>query len=152
MTVSVSLKRNHTELSVLNSVGMVICLIGILAHVIRKAIVIKKEKKTQGNNIELGDFQLSSSSEDEFRGIASNRKKTAKVDTVSSIPLLLTDDEWSSDGEEDGISVRQKKAEKWTAVTDDFFLTENRTWTSVKDSHLQSATNNLDNSAPLSSD
>ena len=48
VTVSVSLARNHTRLSPLNSVGMVVCLAGIVAHVGRKAVMHNNSNASTG--------------------------------------------------------------------------------------------------------
>jgi len=176
VTVTVSLARNHTRLSPVNSVGMAVCLFGIIAHVARKASMTAQERSSQsddtatrpnrtkspqsnGDTVELGDFGFSdSSSEDEVGGVpagvpaqsvANGRTANGTNGAYTSLPLL--DSDWSaSSSEEDGgpaaaaAAITAKKggpakssSKSWKAPDDDFFLSENRTWTSVKDSHLQ---------------
>jgi len=195
VTVTVSLARNHTQLSLLNTAGMIICIAGITAHVVRKAVVHKSESRgsssgnaarsgRRSNHFEMGDFQLSSSSDDDnvrittaTSGGGSSSNRTGNG-SYTSVPLLDSNDEWSSsedDGEIDAVmgsnpaaksgnaaskrkhqrAANGGRSSNWKHVEDEFFLTENRTWTSVKDSHIQAANSTLDNNGAtviLSSD
>jgi len=170
VTVSVSLARNHTRLSPINSIGMAVCLVGIVAHVGRKAAMTASDKQSQsqhpdsrpgrsnhprtsGDTMELGDFGFSESS-DEGGTTVLGGNNTAGGNSGPYTPVPLLDSDWStSSSDNEGsaaaaaaaitakkggpVKSSSSKGGNWKAPDDDFFLSENRTWTSVKDSHLQ---------------
>lgn len=138
---------NGNEVSAINLLGMVICVVGIAAHVGRKAMQTSTEPSSSMN-----DFQLETNSEDDGgSGLSSNRSRSRSnyvdVNAVllkdsSSLPLLSdhSSDDDSEDDEElfvTSSSTSRVQPKKHHHADDEFFLRENRTWTSIKDRHLE---------------
>ena len=115
--------RNHNEVTQLNLCGMVICLLGIFAHVIRKSL---KSDAPQPSHHQLN---LSSDSSDEefFRP----RAKSSQSPIFPKEGFSLLDD---SDSEE---YIEMHRNRTKSVNSDDFVLQETRTWTSVRDRHMQ---------------
>ena len=145
--------RNGNEVSTINAIGMVVCLTGITAHVIRKASgsdnssakksayakVSVHSDDDEGNS---GDGGLASSgSEGDFGGLRSSRgrSRVSYVDASSvinvkeSLPLLSD----NSDSEEEEVNVKSGRKKSRSVSSDDFIFREQRAWTSVKDRHLE---------------
>ena len=166
VSVTISIVRNGEELVPVNIIGMIICLGGITAHVIRKAtqpteqLKSKRRSRTRlpRNYAVLSQSSSESDVDDElFLDVSkqdqSVQKSSASTDqqTVASAQPLLwneSESEFSSDDDtfplnnlrsEHVIGSKQKRAgdKTWNSVSDDFFLRDNRTWTSVKDAHVQ---------------
>ena len=144
---------------------MIICLGGITAHVFRKATQPTeqlKSKRRSRTRLSSNYAVLSqSSSESDDNELFSKHSKQAQSVQKSSVsanqqssanaqPLLWneSESEFSSDDDtfplsnlrsEHVIGAKQKRAgdKTWNSVSDDFFLRDNRTWTSVKDAHVQ---------------
>ena len=105
--------RNGNQVSSVNVIGMVICLMGIFAHVCRKALKDQEIPKKV--------YEMSSSEEDE--------RVFSPILPKEGLPLL--EDE-SSESEIETTRQRLKSVN-----SDDIYFKENRTWTSVKDKHLK---------------
>ena len=124
MTIlALAIVRNHNEVTKLNLCGMVICLLGIFAHVLRKSL------KTEPQSEHLKHLNLSSDSENEefFRP----RAKSSQSPILPKEGFPLLDD---SDSEE---YIEMSRNRTKSVNSDDFVLQETRTWTSVRDRHLQ---------------
>ena len=144
---------------------MIICLGGITAHVFRKATQPTEQLKSKhrirtrlSSNYAVLSQSSSESDVDEFFSNRSKQAQTVQKANASANqqtganaqPLLWneSESELSSDDDtfaltnlrnEHVIGTKQKRAgdKTWNSVSDDFFLRDNRTWTSVKDAHVQ---------------
>ena len=165
--------RSGRELFPVNIVGMVICLGGIAAHVVRKAtqpvqvnsdlIRVRNKKKL---NRDYAVLSQSSSDSDSNEEIFLNHTKlnhshsqltaSDKCDSATAEPLLWYEDESEYSSDEESFSVnsgnkdnkwkrkigeRNNGEKSWNSVGDDFFLRDNRTWTSVKDAQSKMLNN-----------
>jgi len=164
VSVTISIMRSGRELFPINIVGMVVCLSGITAHVVRKAtqpIEVKADSNRMKNKHKHRDYSvLSQSSSDSDSGEEIFLKHTKfnhsqngltasdKCDTATAEPLLWYENESDYSSDEESFSVlntdnvnnkklqnnkRNNGEKSWNSVDDDFFLRDNRTWTSVKD-------------------
>ena len=170
VSVTVSIVRNGRELVPLNIVGMIICLGGIAAHVVRKATQPSEGNKNQiqklrNRNTSPRKYAMLSQSSSESdsdnqmfldltRQDPSTKKSISSSDkyhTVSAQPLLWNENESEFSSDEDtfqltslksddtviGMNQKRNGDKTWNSVGDDFFLRDNRTWTSVRDAHVQ---------------
>ena len=160
--------RSGRELFPVNVVGMVICLCGISAHVVRKAtqpIEIASDSLRTKNRNQHRDYSMLSQSSSEsdsneeiflknsnFNHSQNGLTSSDKCDTATAEPLLWyeNESEYSSDEESFSVSTgltdskrtirgsdRRSGEKSWNSVGDDFFLRDNRTWTSVKDAQFK---------------
>ena len=105
---------------------MVICLLGIFAHVLRKSL--KSEESTPHPHPHLN---LSSSDDEEF--FRPRTKEQSPILPNEGFALLDQD----SDSEE-YIEMNHHHRNRTKSVnSDDYYLKETRTWTSVRDRQLQ---------------
>jgi len=169
VSVTISIVRNGRQLLPVNIVGMVICLSGIAAHVVRKATESPPKNNTkqsklsnnsQSNYSILSQSTSESSDEEIFLNIAretalGKSKKSIpsseNCDKVTSQPLLWDENESEFSSEEETFQLHSlnrtkdnalqnhklDKERTWKSVDDDFFLRDNRAWTSVKDMHVK---------------
>ena len=165
--------RSGRELFPVNIVGMVICLGGIAAHVVRKAtqpvqvnndlIRVRNKKKLNRDYAVLSQSSSDSDSNEEMflnhtKLNHSHSQLTAsdKCDSATAEPLLWYEDESEYSSDEESFSVnsankdnkwkrkigeRNNGEKSWNSVGDDFFLRDNRTWTSVKDAQSKMLNN-----------
>ena len=132
MTIlALAIVRNHNEVSQLNLCGMVICLLGIFAHVLRKSLKSEELQSTPQHHL-----NLSSSDDEEFF-----RPRTKEQSPVlPNEGFALLDD---SDSEE-YIEMNNHRNRTKSVNSDDYYLKETRTWTSVRDRQLQGSANDED--------
>ena len=132
MTIlALAIVRNHNEVSQLNLCGMVICLLGIFAHVLRKSLKSEELQSTPHHHL-----NLSSSDDEEFF-----RPRTKEQSPIlPNEGFALLDD---SDSEE-YIEMNNHRNRTKSVNSDDYYLKETRTWTSVRDRQLQGSANDED--------
>lgn len=136
LTLAVIIKGN--EITFINLCGMVICLLGIFAHVIRKTI--KADEIQNAANPKKRFEEMSSSEDDlEFRHEARFNSMRSPIMTKEGLPLLDND---SEDSDEIDMKTAATKSSRHrlrstNSNSDDNYLKETRTWTSVRDKHLQ---------------
>ena len=166
--MTISIVRTGRELVPVNIVGMVICLGGITAHVVRKATQSSGLNKTKTPGHEqyshrkyamLSQSSSDSDSDNDLFHDITRPSLTAgksilssdKLNAASVQPLLLNENEsdfssdeetfqlcdFKSDNTVIGMNKKRNGDKTWNSVGDEFFLRDNRTWTSVKDAHVQ---------------
>lgn len=140
MTILLDVSINGNELSAINVVGVIICITGIGIHVAKKATTVTAE----------------STDEDQAppRTSTWNRRGNNGIKSEMSLPLLSEDDSDELSTDEDdlfyprnpgGTSIHKSatdsmlgsKKRRYRDFDDNFFLQDNRQWTSVKDSHIR---------------
>ena len=127
--------RNGNEITSINLLGMVICIFGILAHMIRKAF---KSDNAIKSNQKFDELTLSSDSED-FNDFSHQRFENRRNNLQSPIfpkeglPLLESDSEEDSEVELQNNSRQRLKS----INSDEYYFKESRTWTSTRDRHLE---------------
>jgi len=120
--------RNGNEVTPINFFGMVICLCGIFAHIIRKTLATEEKKSVPKLNLN----ELSSSSDDDDNGKELFRPRLIPSKTkFDGIPLL--DD---TDDSDNGLRNTHRKR-SGGSTSDDQYFRDNRTWTSTRDRHLE---------------
>ncbi len=108
---------NGSELSPINVVGCFVCLVGIGLHVARKAT----NKEMPGKSSSGGRF---------------NRRRRQYEDY--NLPLLSDDEsDFNSDSSDELFNPGNSRG-SFREFDDDFYLRDNREWTSVRDSHMKS--------------
>ncbi len=151
--------RNGNEVSVINGIGMVVCLTGITAHVIRKATrrdfdsssTLSDGRRSAYEKVSLhcsddeAANNLTSDSEDSnFR--PTSRRPRSFVDASSvinvkeSVPLLSDDSDSAEEvsrAEAAALANRGGRQKSRSVSSDDFIFREKRAWTSVRDRHLE---------------
>ena len=166
VSVTISIVRNGRQLVPINIIGMVVCMGGIAAHVARKSMqpIEERNKHTKKLGEKKKYSVLDQSSSDSYSdeecffdltrpnsGVNKHRASSDKCDTQTAQPLLWNENEseLSSDEEAfhlnnmnksgDNTAMHNKRLgdKSWNSVGDDFFLRENRTWTSVRDAHVK---------------
>lgn len=154
LILSIVIKGN--KVSTINVIGMIICLMGLSAHVINKAIDECKQKRRNGA-MEDGDEDDDDSDLDEFLALRT-RGRSNFVNTsskargfVGSVPLLDDGDDSTSDDEDLRIVERSNSQRNGSGlqrnggrfdklsrqVDDSFYLMDQRQWTNVRDAHLE---------------
>jgi len=131
--------RNGNEVTFINLCGMVICLFGIFAHVIRKAIKTDEIQDSVTKSAKKGRFESISlsSSEDDLDFQHDSRFSSMPIQTKEGLPLL-EDSEDSDEIDNTGeVSNSKSRHRLRSNNSDDYYLKETRTWTSVRDKHLQ---------------
>jgi hypothetical protein len=119
---------------------MAICLLGIFSHVVRKATHSSdvKEATRESLNTALSE---ESSEDDYFESSGRNRSNyvdTSSITRVDDMLPLLNDTDDDDCESEIEMNRKQNGRNKSRSVSsDDFFLRDNRTWTSVRDRHLE---------------
>ena len=113
---------------------MIICLSGIFAHVIRKAITAE-EPHVPKLNLE----DLNSSSDDDDNGFNTSQeifrpRSNPSTTKIEGLPLL-----YDSESEDDLKIGSDKKVRSGSTSSDNYYLRENRIWTSTRDRHLEMA-------------
>ena len=101
---------------------MVICLLGIFAHVIRKSL------KTETSEVNPNQFTVNSDSSDEELFRPRMNSSQSPIFPKEGFPLLNDSDS------EEYIEMHRNRAK--SGDSDDYYLNDNRTWTSVKDRQL----------------
>ncbi|TRY61288.1 hypothetical protein TCAL_10555 [Tigriopus californicus] len=118
---------HNQPLSAINWLGMTICVLGILIH------LVNKSKETPQSMAQTG-----------LKARAYRRHNRRDLESEYGLPLL-SDDSGDLSSDEDFFSPNLpvsrsdsnlKGASNFKNVGEEFFLRENRTWTSVRDSHL----------------
>jgi len=107
LTLAVVFQSN--EMSVINAIGLVVCLSGITLHVVRKATAVENKEKSPVYK----------------KGVTSGGGGDY------SIPLLSSDSD-SSDEIYHATGLRSR-----SVPTEDTLLQDHRQWTSVRDSHIR---------------
>ena len=129
---------NGDELSVINFIGMLICLCGIALHIFRKA-----------SNADSGkDSSSTSSSSNRHRQNYRDRSASSEF----SLPLLSDESDFSSEDEDELFHPGRRRngdAAKYKAFDDEFYLRDQREWTSTRDSQLRSKEEKEDDGSPL---
>lgn len=134
MTIlALAIVRNHNEVSQLNLCGMVICLLGIFAHVLRKSL------KSDPSEFTPNHLNLSSDSDSDGEEFFRPRtKEQSPIFPKEGLPFLEDSDS------EEYIEMDNKKSNRnrsKSVNSDDYYLQETRTWTSVRDRHLEGSAN-----------
>ena len=118
---------------------MVICLLGIFAHVLRKSL--KSEESTPHHP----HLNLSSSDDEEF--FRPRTKEQSPILPNEGFALLDQD----SDSEE-YIEMNHHHNRTKSVNSDDYYLKETRTWTSVRDRQLQAGDANNEDTIKVNQD
>lgn len=127
--------RNGNEISSVNMVGMFVCLLGIFAHVIRKALKADEVEATARRPSLAASFDDLSSSEDLDEHEDFFRRVRSRVpENIGKEGLPLLND---SDEESDAEIMQLTRKKSRSVSSDDYYFRDNRTWTSVRDRHLE---------------
>jgi len=114
ISLALAILYQSTDISVINMIGLVICMLGITMHVVRKATQVEKPEKKNG----------------------SGRFLRREGNSNTSLPLLS--DSGSDSETEIYHTTRQgSTSSRSPANTEDIFMKDHRQWTSVRDSHIE---------------
>lgn len=125
--LTLAIFRNGNEVTGVNIIGMIICLFGIAAHVIRKAFKSDEVKTVKR-------FELSSDSSSDSDGFS---RLTSPIFPKEGLPLLDDDDSDTSGELPAGLMQSGSRQRLKSTNSDEFYLRETRQWTSTKDKHLK---------------
>ena len=117
---------------------MVICLLGIFAHVLRKALKGSDQETSKSSDtfyslVDDNTDDDSDSSDHEFKlGASSARlsRLTSPILPKEGLPLL------EDDSEDSEVEVTFPRTRTRSTNSDDHYLKDTRTWTSTRDKHL----------------
>jgi len=113
ISLTLAIIYQSSDISVINMIGLVICMLGITLHVVRKATQVEKPEKSG-----TGRFL---------------RREGAGNTTLP----LLSDSDTDSETEIYHTTSQGPSSGGSRAITEDIFMKDHRQWTSVRDSHIE---------------
>jgi len=114
ISLTLAIIYQSSDISLINMVGLVVCMLGITLHVVRKATQVEKPEKTGS-----GRF---------FRREGTNNNTT--------LPLL-SDSDTDSETEIYHTTRQATSSRSRAEPTEDIFMKDHRQWTSIRDSHIE---------------
>eukprot|EP00092_Neocalanus_flemingeri_P040474 GFUD01044077.1.p1 GENE.GFUD01044077.1~~GFUD01044077.1.p1 ORF type:complete len:477 (-),score=81.09 GFUD01044077.1:335-1765(-) len=113
ISLTLAIIYQSSDISVINMIGLVVCMLGITLHVVRKATQVEKPEKNG-----TGRFL---------------RREGASNTTLP----LLSDSDTDSETEIYHTTRQGASSSKSKPITEDIFMKDHRQWTGVRDSHIE---------------
>jgi len=114
ISLTMAIIIEESDVSVINMIGLIICMSGIVLHVVRKATHVEKPEKRSARSF---------LSDDDGR--------------FNNLPLL-SDSDSDSETEIFHTTKQGKSPGRKQDQSEDIFMRDHRQWTSVRDSHMES--------------